>query len=169
MRKNLLYSAAILLALSSQALADGAPSAQGQPADAKASATELPLTSASQGAMQASEKGGAQPDTGTTSAASTEAAQQRGFASGTWCVGYFGSKTFRLRAWGTVTYTVVPTTFFNATMRVTYVGLRTFNVNRYPAPYVESIRISGPLVTWPVNVTIRGYGGQPGCFRVFAG
>ena len=54
-------------------------------------------------------------------------------------------------------------------MRVTYVGLRTWNVDRFGAPGAESILIRGPSVWWPVKVTIRGFNGQRGCFNFFAG
>ena len=177
MRKNLLYSAALLLALSSQALAGGAPSAQGQPAGTHATApasgalkaVEVPQVSSSQGAKETGEGGEVKADTSAAGVASTEAATSRAFASGVWCIGYFGSKTFRLSSRGRVLYRVVPTTYFDATMRVTYVNLRSFFVDRFLAPGAESILISGPSVWWPVKVTIRGYRGQAGCFRLFAG
>ena len=70
---------------------------------------------------------------------------------------------------GLVLYRVVPTTFFDVMMRVTYVGLRTWNVDRFYAPGAESILIRGPSGAWPVKVTIRGFNGQRGCFRFFAG
>jgi hypothetical protein len=175
MRKNLLYSAAILLALSSQALADGAPSAQGQPAANAAApasgtlkAVEVPQFS-SQGPKGTGEGGEVKADTGAAGIASTGAETSRAFASGVWCIGYFGSKTFRLSSRGRVLYRVVPTTFFDVTMRVTYVNLRSFFVDRFLAPGAESILISGPSVWWPVKVIIRGYRGQAGCFRLFAG
>ena len=70
---------------------------------------------------------------------------------------------------GTVLYRVVPTTFFDVTMRVTYVNLRSFFVDRFFAPGAESILVRGPSSPRSVKVTIRGFNGQRGCFRFFAG
>lgn len=168
MRTNLLYSAAILLAVSSQALAGTAPANSAAPAPGTVSATEVPQTSASQGAKQAGENGEAKADTGAAGAASAQASQERSVIGGG-CFGFFGGRTFNLRSRGLVLYRVVPTTFFDVKMRVSYVGLRSWNVDRYYAPGAESILIRGPSVSWPVKVTISGVNGQRGCFNFFAG
>jgi hypothetical protein len=178
MRKNLLFSAAILLALSSGAFADGVsgggvPQGPNQAAGANAApargtdAVEVPLTSSSDSAMLPGESG--EVKAAPVAGASAQTGPSPAFASAVWCIGFFGSKTFHLQSIGTVLYRVVPTTFFNVTMRVTYSGLRSFFVNQYLAPGAETILIRGPSVYWPVNVTIRGYNGQRGCFRLFAG
>lgn len=178
MRKNLLMSAAILIAVSSQAFAGGAPggvlheqgrsSSAAAPASGAPSAVEVPQTSAPENEKQPGASGEAKLDAGAAGAASAQAAQQRAvFGSG--CFGFFGSRTFSLVSRGTVLYRVVPTTYFDVKLRVTYVGLRTFNRDRYTAPGAESIAIKGPSVWWPVKVTISGYNGQRGCFNLFAG
>ena len=86
----------------------------------------------------------------------------------TGCFGFFGSRNIRLQARGQVTYRVVPTTFFDVVMRVNYVGLRAFNVDRFGAPGAEQITINGPAAFRNVTVTIRGFLGQAGCFRFTA-
>ena len=180
MCKKLLFSTAILLALSSGAFADdisgGVLPGQDQPAGANAAApasgaldaVEVPQTSSSQGAKQPGERGEARADTGAAGAAPAQAGPADSVSAGT-CIGFFGSKTYRLVSRGTVLYRVVPTTFFDVTMRVTYVNLRSFFVDRFFAPGAESILVRGPSSARSVNVTIRGFNGQRGCFRFFAG
>jgi hypothetical protein len=79
-----------------------------------------------------------------------------------------GSVTINLRARGRVLYRVVPSRFFDVTMRVTYAGLRSFFVDRFFAGGAESIRIQGPANFWPVRVRIAGFRGSTGCFAFSA-
>ena len=106
------------------------------------------------------------PDPGELS--QPEAAPAPEAVTRTGCFGSFGSRTIRLQARGRVTYRVVPTTFFDVTMRVTYVGIRSFFVDRFGAPGAEQITIQGPSSFRNVTVTIRGFNGQAGCFRFTA-
>lgn len=177
MHRNLLMSAAILLAISSQAFAGGAPggvlhersaAAGAAAASGALDAVEVPQTSSPEGEKQAGASGEAKLDAGSAGASSAQAAQQRAvFGSG--CFGFFGSRTFNLSSRGRVLYRVVPTTYFDVKLRVTYVGLRTFNRDKFTAPGAESILVNGPSVWWPVKVTVSGYQGQRGCFNLLAG
>ncbi len=90
------------------------------------------------------------------------------FGSG--CIARPGGRVvFNLRARGTVTYRVVPTRYFDVTLQVTYVGLRSFPVvdNRW-AGGAEGLKVFGPNVWRPVRVTIGGYRGSTGCFTFSA-
>lgn len=177
MHKNLLMSAAILLAISSQAFAGGAPggvlhvpgpAAGAAPTSGAPDAVEAPQASAPEGEKQAGASGEAKLGGGAAGASSAQAAQQRA-VYGSGCFGFFGSRTFNLSSRGRVLYRVVPTTYFDVKLRVTYVGLRTFNRDKFTAPGAESILVNGPSVWWPVKVTVSGYQGQRGCFSLFAG
>lgn len=76
--------------------------------------------------------------------------------------------TISLNARNRVLYRVVPSRFFDVTMRVNYVGLRSFPVDRFFAGGAESILIQGPARFWPVKVTIAGFRGSTGCFAFSA-
>ena len=85
------------------------------------------------------------------------------------CIFFPGAKVnIRLRARNLVLYRVVPSFGFDVTMRVTYVGLRSFFVDRFGRSGAESILVRGPAVFWPVVVTIGGFRGQTGCFAFSA-
>ena len=79
-----------------------------------------------------------------------------------------GAVTIRLTARGRVLYRVVPSRFFDVTMRVTYLGLRSFFVDRFFAGGTESIRIQGPAGPRAVEVRIAGFRGSTGCFSFSA-
>lgn len=85
------------------------------------------------------------------------------------CIFFPGARvSFRLNARNLVLYRVVPSRFFDVTMRVTYVGLRSFFVDRFFGGGAERILIRGPNFFWPVVVTIGGFRGSTGCFAFSA-
>jgi hypothetical protein len=70
---------------------------------------------------------------------------------------------------GRVLYRVSPTTFFDVTMRVNYVGRKSFFADNFGTGGTEAILIKGPSFFVPVKVTVRGFRGQAGCFDFLAG
>lgn len=78
----------------------------------------------------------------------------------------YGSVTYTITARGRVFYRVVPQRFFDVTLRVTYVNLRSFYADRFFAGGAESLLIQGPFAPKTVRVTIGGYRGSYGCFAL---
>lgn len=76
--------------------------------------------------------------------------------------------TYTLYARRIVLYRVVPSRFFDVTLRVNYVNLRSFYRDAYFAGGAESLRISGPVSPRLVRVTIGGYRASTGCFAFSA-
>ncbi len=137
------------------------------PAVAAETAVELPEAGVqSQGSKTPGDGGGVLPET-PSGEEGTATAPEAVYRSG--CIARPGGQAvINLRARNVVQYRVVPTRFFDVTMQVTYVGLRSFFVDRRFAGGTESVSIRGPGSFWPVKVTIRGYRGSTGCFAFSA-
>ena len=104
---------------------------------------------------------------GEKAAAGTPPTPEAVFRSG--CIRFPGQKiTYSLLARGLVLYRVFPQRFFDVTMRVNYVGIRSFFVDRRGAGGAESILIQGPSSSRLVRVTIGGFRGFTGCFSFAA-
>jgi hypothetical protein len=89
---------------------------------------------------------------------------QSTFANG--CINFSGQKrTYTLSARGRITYKVVPSIFFDVTMKVNYVNIRSFFVDNFFAGGTEKITIQGPNSFRTVKVTIAGFHGSTGCFH----
>lgn len=80
----------------------------------------------------------------------------------------FQTVTYTLTARNIVLYRVVPSRFFDVAMRVNYVNLRSFFVDRFFRGGAESIRILGPARPTTVRVTIGGFRNSTGCFAFSA-
>jgi hypothetical protein len=80
----------------------------------------------------------------------------------------FQTITYTLTARNIVLYRVVPNRWFDVTMRVNYVNLRSFFVDRFFRGGAESIRIQGPARPTTVRVTIGGFRNATGCFAFSA-
>lgn len=80
----------------------------------------------------------------------------------------FQTVSFTLTARNIVLYRVVPSRFFDVTLRVNYVNIRNFFVDRFFAGGAESIRVIGPARATTVRVTIGGFRGSTGCFAFSA-
>lgn len=80
----------------------------------------------------------------------------------------FQTITYTLTARNLVLYRVVPSRFFDVTMRVNYVNLRSFFTDRFFAGGAESLLIRGPAIPKTVRVTIGGFRRSIGCFAFSA-
>jgi hypothetical protein len=136
------------------------------PTGAAETAVEVPDAAIqSQGPKQGGDSGGVSNE-GTEAAAEQPEAV---FGSG--CIARPGAtRTFNLRARGRVLYRVVPSRFFDVTMRVTYYNIcrGSFFRDRRFAGGTESVLVQGPNISCPVRVTIGGFRGSTGCFAFSA-
>lgn len=180
MRKNLLLSAAILLALSSQAFAGGTSGGvngdRGQPAGANAAnpVTQLPLPPAidtdAKGAKLPAEElaspAGSSAVTGPQAGGVTTRQITRNN-----CILWPGQTlTSRfIAANGNNYYSVKPSRSFDVRMKVALAGFRAVTVDRYYSGGTERYNFYNPP-PWPrrVAVTISGYRGSTGCFTFVA-
>ena len=80
----------------------------------------------------------------------------------------FQTVTYTLTARNVVLYRVVPSRFFDVTLRVNYVNLRNFFRDQFFAGGAERILVSGPAAPKTVRVTIGGFRASTGCYAFSA-
>lgn len=107
------------------------------------------------------------PDANEVSETKAGASPKAVFRSG--CIFRPGQKvSFTLTARNVVLYRVVPSRFLDVTLKVNYIGIRSFTTDRFFAGGAESIRVRGPAQPRRVQVTVGGFRGSTGCFAVSA-
>jgi hypothetical protein len=135
------------------------------PAAAAESAVEAEATDESVEGLELDSDDSAELEMVPDSDEDTEVTPEAVFRDG--CIDFPGDRdSFRLFARNRVLYCVDPSRFLDVTMRVNYVRIRSFFVDRFSRGRTECIEITSrpPNRVFSVKVTIGGFRGSTGCY-----